>query len=124
MIDGFSNGFSLHFAGPCQSYVLQNSKSVLVHEKYVLDKILKEKQLGRVEGLFTNKHLTHFHVGPLGVFPKKEPGGFRIIYDFSQPPVNLVGDIYATVQYETFVMIKHLATRFNGWSKCFLLSFN
>ena len=48
-------------------------------------KIKKEIQAGRIAGPFSDAPFQVFHVSPLGVVPKKNPGEFRLIHHLSYP---------------------------------------
>lgn len=113
LVNGFKNGFALHYEGPNQiDYHLPNNKSVIENKDIVYMKIAKEIELGRTEGGFINKPWDNFVVSPLSLVPKKEPGEYRIIHDLSQPKgfsINsFINDENASVKYDTFDSVTDL----------------
>ncbi len=85
LIEGFTNGFPLHFQGQERSEEYPNHASFRNNPIEARGKIMREIQKGRVEGPFTTPPFANFRVSPLGLVPKKELGEFRVIHDLSFP---------------------------------------
>lgn len=86
LIHGFTFGFDLGFVGsPSNSPVIKNHLSAIQHPLAVNSTILKEVKLGRLLGPFDSIPFQSFHLSPIGMVPKKNPGEFRMIVDLSSP---------------------------------------
>ena len=105
LILGFSQGFSLEYQGPRESFSSANLKSALDNPVVVQEKINKELDSKRVEGPFKNPPFDNFRISPLGLVPKKAPGSWRLIHHLSYPDKKLnsvnagISDESAAVQY-------------------------
>ena len=94
LIDGFRFGFRVHFVGERLAYESPHLKSALEQP---------ECNAGRILGPFTTPPFSNFRTSPLGIVPKKDPSGFRLIHHLSYPngsSVNdFIPDFYSTVKY-------------------------
>jgi len=114
IIDGFTNGFPLHFQGAPDSYIAKNHLSAITHSDIVTKKIEKELELGRIIGPFDQPPLPNFRSSPIGLVPKKSSNpdpssvdNWRFIHDLSTfPKVGSVNegipDEYGFVEYAKF----------------------
>ncbi|XP_048367316.1 uncharacterized protein LOC125441063 [Sphaerodactylus townsendi] len=92
LLDGFTKGFRIPFAGPRVPTDCGNLKSARDLPRVVEDKINKELQAGRIAGPFSSPPLPNLRVSPVGVVPKKTPGEFRMINHLSYPTGSSVND--------------------------------
>ena len=104
MLQGFSFGFCLDFQGPRLNHRCTNLLSAGQNPVMVESKLFKEVSLGRMKGPFDLPPFSpSFNVSPIGLFPKKTPGDFRLIHHLSHPPMNSVNSFIpqalSTVQY-------------------------
>lgn len=105
LLKGFRSGFHLEFEGKRGYQFSPNLKSALENKEVVNDKIFKELQAGRIQGLFSDPPIPSIKISPLGIVPKKSPGQFRMIHHLSFPDkkegsVNAgISDEAASVQY-------------------------
>ena len=83
--NGFANGFRLGYSGPRKSVEAPNARSAVLHAQFVMTKLNKEIDLGRIAGPFLNPPFSIFRVSPLGVVPKSAPGKYRLIHNLSWP---------------------------------------
>lgn len=106
LLNGFREGFPIHYEGPRINFEAKNLKSVYQFPEIVNDKISKEVKEGRVAGPFDNKPLPIFRVSPIGLVPKKNPGEYRLIHHLSYPPEGSVNDFidnkWCSVNYTEF----------------------
>ncbi|XP_033758566.1 uncharacterized protein LOC117340891 [Pecten maximus] len=105
LVNGFKEGFRIHYEGGDFRPTCQNLKSAKDLPGVVEEKLKKELQGGRIAGPFINSPYEQFHVSPIGVVPKKEPGKFRMIHHLSYPKGLSINDgispASSTVQYAT-----------------------
>ncbi len=80
LIDGFSNGFHVDYAGHTSCEALRNSKLARDNSQVVLDFVNKELDLGRIRGPFKDPPFSVMHVSPVSLRAKREPGKFRLIH--------------------------------------------
>lgn len=95
LVNGFKFGLHVHFKGTLRSdpTKLKNLKSAVEMPDIVDQKLKKELVSGRIAGLFDEHPFNNFHLGPLGVLPRKEPGKFRPIHHLSYPKGFSVNDV-------------------------------
>ena len=66
---------------------------------------MKEIQLGRIAGPFSNPPVPTFRVSPISVIPKQSSSEFRLIHNLSFPSENSVNDFinkeFCTVKYSS-----------------------
>ncbi len=91
VIQGFTQGFRLGFAGDRSRRLLQpNLPSAAVYPDLIWEKIAKEVETGRVAGPFETPPFKSFVQSPIGLVPKGgEPGKFRMIFHLSAPSPEL-----------------------------------
>lgn len=103
LVNGFRHGFQFHFEGYTHQKFCNNLKSALEHPEIIDKKLGKELLASRIAGPFKIVPYDHFHISPLGVVPKKNPGEFRLIHHLSSPEGDSVNDgidsTYSSVQY-------------------------
>ena len=92
LICGFQNGSPIHYDGPGNAMMAPNLLSAHQHPEVVDQYIEKELSSGRLVGPFPSSPFPYFRVSPLGVVPKKSPGGFRLIQHLSYPSGASVND--------------------------------
>ena len=78
LLQGFREGFHLHYEGERVSVRAPNLKSAFENPGEVRKKISKEISAGRIAGPFTDPPFELFRCSPIGLQPKKD-GGFRMI---------------------------------------------
>ncbi len=103
LVDGFTFGFNLGFAGAQTARVSTNLTSALNNPTIVSEKLDTEVKCGRLAGPFIDMPLENFCVSQIGVVPKKQAGSFRIIHHLSYPTNGSINDgipdCMATVHY-------------------------
>ena len=92
LVNGFSCGFRIGFAGERQCYESPNLKSALEKPDIVISKLHKELEAGRIAGPFAVPPFPNFRCSPLGIVPKKDPSEFRLIHHLSYPQGSSVND--------------------------------
>ena len=107
LFTGFTWGFPLHYEGSRSSFHAPNLLSAIQNPAAVDAKITKELEAHRLAGPFSSPPFSDFRVSPLGLFPKKVEGEFRLIHHLSYPkgcslndgiPVEFTSVSYATVE--------------------------
>lgn len=102
---GFKHGFKIPANFFTHDAYGGNHPSVMGQPDIVESIIAREIKLGRVCGPFTSPPFDNFHVSPLALIPKQEPGKFRLIHNLSYPRDNSVNSAipreHTTVSYET-----------------------
>ena len=104
IIDGFTNGFQIHFNGPEVAVQSRNSKSALENPAAVDEKLTEEIKAGRIKGPFSKPPLNNFKSSPLSLREKSTPGTFRLLHNLSAPyderavNTNIPGE-HTTVKY-------------------------
>ncbi len=103
---GFTFGFSLGFNGPRISRFSDCLKSAKALPHIVMDKISKERSLGRIEGPFDTPPFANLQCSPIGLVPKHEPNSYRMIHHLSFPAGESVNDFInrdeCVVHYASF----------------------
>ena len=106
ILQGFINGFRLHYSGPREFSYSKNLKSCQEHENIVQQKIDKEIDAERIAGPFEHVPIHNLRISPIGLVPKKAPGDFRLIHHLSYPNGESVNDYIdpklASVRYTHF----------------------
>ena len=92
LVNGFSCGFRIGFAGERQFFESPNLKSALEKPDIVISKLNKELEAGRIAGPFAVPPFPNFRCSPLGIVPKKDPSEFRLIHHLSYPQGSSVND--------------------------------
>lgn len=112
MIKGFVKGFDVGCAGGIEARESKNLVSAFDLPHIIDKKIRKEVEKGRIAGPFRRVPLPAFHISPLGVVPKKEPGSYRLIHHLSHPKGDSINDHIpdevAKVTYQTIDTAIHL----------------
>ena len=108
IVDGFKNGFDLHFEGKPCAITCNNAESTIKHANIVDEKISKEISLGRIAGPFNTPPFSNFKCSPLAIREKSVPGKFRLLHNLSYPyddrAVNFnIPKDYSTVKYDSIV---------------------
>lgn len=85
VLTGFTQGFPIHCEENAKNVELKNHFSIEQNPDVVRDLITNEVKAGRCNGPFRNKPFSTFHVSPLKLQPKKDPGKFRLIHNLSAP---------------------------------------
>lgn len=106
LLNGFTNGFSLHYTGLRVDSLADNLRSAKQNPEIVRQRIQSEVSAGRVAGPFITRPLPNLRISPLGLVPKKVPGEFRLIHHLSYPSGCSLNDFIdpalCTVQYTSF----------------------
>ena len=107
LLQGFKEGFLLHYEGERVNIWAPNLKSALENPEEVKKKLTKEIEAGRIAGPFRSPPFKIFRCSPIGLQPKKD-GGFRLIQHLSWPHGSSVNDgipeEFSTVQYHTVAL--------------------
>lgn len=124
LVNGFKFGFHVHFEGTLRSdpTKFKNLKSAVEMPHIVDQKLKKELDSGRIAGPFDEPPFNNFHLSPLGVLPKKEPGKFRLIHHLSYPKGFSVNDgidsFYSSVRYSNIQTAILAIKRLGKFSYC------
>eukprot|EP00731_Ephydatia_muelleri_P033695 Em0035g32a len=78
LLNGIENGVSTGYNGPHFPFTARNLTSALQHPEIVDAELLKEVELGRILGPFSQRPLEHLRTSGLGAVPKKN-GKWRVI---------------------------------------------
>ena len=106
IVEGFTNGFSIHFEGPELDFEGLNSLSANQNPQEVDRKIQTEIDEGRIRGPFLQKPFKNFKSSPIALREKSTPGTFRLLHNLSAPyderAVNTnIPSEHTTVKYAT-----------------------
>ena len=105
LLDGFSEGFSLHYFGPRIETDCINLKSVRDNKYEALRLVLEEVQKGRIAGPFDERPIPYLRLNPFGLVPKSD-SSFRLIQHLSHPAGESVNDFIdpslCSVSYSSF----------------------
>ena len=86
LIDGFSNGFSIGYAGDMNvRKTAPNLKIRIGTEIDLWNKVMKEVKLKRYAGPFKEPPFEHFIQSPIGLVPKDNGKDTRLIFHLSYP---------------------------------------
>lgn len=106
LLIGLRYGFRIGYEGPRYFRSSPNLKSCKDFPEIISEKIMTERNLGRIQGPFNIQPFPNIRVSPIGVVPKKRPGEFRLIHHLSYPEGNSVNDFIceelSTVKYSSF----------------------
>jgi len=86
IVSGFSRGFSINFVGERHSFESPDLKSALEQPQIVVSKLNKEREAGRIVGLFSVPPFQNFRCSLLGIVSKMDPSEFRLIHHLSYAP--------------------------------------
>lgn len=106
LLDGFTHGFDTGNTGEVTDTTPANSKTILKSVNFTKNKLQTEIHEGRIAGPFDKPPFTPFHISPLALRPKKNPGEFRLLHNLSYPYDNTsinsqIPDNKRHVQYAT-----------------------
>lgn len=105
LLQGFSKGFKLNFAGPRTLTESKNLKSAQQHPDQIKNILDQEIKLGRMAGPYPVRPFSNLRISPIGIVPKKS-GGWRLITHLSAPEGNSINDFidpkYCSVKYSSF----------------------
>ena len=85
LVDGFTHGFDLGDGSDTTTSLPPNSASVNLAPQKITEKLSSEILAGRLAGPFDSPPFSPFHVSPISLRPKKNPGEYRLIHDLSYP---------------------------------------
>lgn len=105
LFTGFNEGFRLHYTGPRVSSFAHNLVSAQTYSLETKLKLLKEVELGRMLGPFSQKSISILRISPIGLVPKNI-GGWRLITHLSFPNNSNINDFIdskiCSVKYSSF----------------------
>lgn len=105
LLNGFKEGFSLHYAGDRSALESSNLISVKQNPQVAVKLVEKEVELGRMAGPFVDKPFSNLRVSPIGLVPKKD-GAYRLIHHLSFPQGSSINDFIhpdlCKVKYASF----------------------
>lgn len=111
LAEGFKYGFKIDYSGPRVAREHKNLKSAVEQETFLLEKIGKEIDLGRIAGPFSSSPIQDLIVSPIGLVPKSD-GGWRMITHLSYPEGGSVNDgiddSSCSVQYTSFDKVTNM----------------
>ena len=84
LLNGFSEGFKLQYAGPRFSSSTHNLLSAELHQDETLVKLKNEIDLGRMLGPFSTKPISSLRISPIGLVQKSD-NSWRLISHLSFP---------------------------------------
>ena len=112
LVDGFSKGFSLRFAGNRKVIRTAPNLKIRIGSKTELwNKVMKEVEAKRYAGPYTEVPYQYFIQSPIGLVPKDKGTKTRLIFHLSYPRVSKDGECsvnagipkeYCTVKYPDF----------------------
>eukprot|EP00731_Ephydatia_muelleri_P037700 Em0539g2a len=116
LLNGIDNGVSTGYNGPHFPFTACNLTSALQHPEIVDAELLKEVELGRILGPFSQRPLEHLRTSGLGAVPKKN-GKWRVILHLSAPEGRSINDFIAkeefSIHYSTIDDAVALLSRFS-----------
>ena len=98
LLNGIDNGVSTGYNGPHFPFTARNLTSALQHPEIVDAELLKEVELGRILGPFSQRPLEHLRTSGLGAVPKKN-GKWRVILHLSAPEGRSINDFIAKEEF-------------------------
>lgn len=104
LVNGFSEGFKIHFVGPNEPLMSRNSHTTRLNPTAVDDKLHEEISVGRIKGPFDSPPFRNFKCSPLALREKSTKGKYRLLHNLSYPYDNLsvnnnIPQNFKTVQY-------------------------
>lgn len=106
LLSGFSVGFRLHYSGPRIHIESSNLISAHQHPRETMEKIADEIKLGRIGGPYEKLPISNLRVSPIGIVPKGDNAGWRLITHLSFPTGNSINEFIdpaeSTVHYSSF----------------------
>ena len=85
LVDGFRYGFKIRHEGSLTEEEPANDQSITDYPQAAKEKIEGEVSKGRMMGPFDTPPFEKFHVSPIKLRKKTEPGKFRLIHNLSWP---------------------------------------
>ena len=87
LVDGFRNGFSLKYKGPCENIrrTSRNLRLTVGNKTDLWNKVMKEVKLKRYAGPFADPPYDNFIQSPIGLVPKDGGKDTRLIFHLSYP---------------------------------------
>lgn len=106
LLSGYSLRFCLHYSGPRLHIESSNLISAHQHPRETMEKIANEIKLGRIWGPYEKLPISNLRVSPIGVVPKGDNAGWRLITHLSFPTGNSINEFInpaeSTVHYSSF----------------------
>ena len=85
LVNGFTQGFTIGHNTPTTELHANNAPILAKYPDIARKKINQELKLGRIAGPFNTPPFQPFHISPLSLREKKEPGKYRMIHNLSYP---------------------------------------
>ncbi len=85
IVDGFTNGFHIHFDRPEVPTQTRNSRVAEQNATLVDNKLKEELEAVRTQGLFHNPPFKNFKCSPLSLHEKSTAGTYRLRHNLSGP---------------------------------------
>lgn len=107
-MNGFQCGFRVTDNGPRFPFNCKNLVSTYQHGAELEEKLVKELNLGRIEGPFEERPFQNLRISPIGLVPKTKTAGsgWWLIQHLSHPTGRSVNDFidpeFTSVQYTSF----------------------
>ena len=129
LLQGFTNGFELHYTGSRKFQDCKNLCSAIDNPTEFCEKILKEIRLGRILSSFKTPPLPDLQCSPLGLVPKKgNPGKLRLIMHLSHPRGDSINDFipkeFSIVCYKSFDVAIKLCLKYGKNAKLAKMDLN
>jgi hypothetical protein len=94
ILDGFKNGFKLHYSGPRTPVFSKNLISARKNAAILNALLAENKHAGWLHGPFPTPPILNLRVNPIGLVPKRS-GGWWLITNLSFPTGDSVNDFIA-----------------------------
>lgn len=106
----------MHYLGPRLPIQSKNLVSAYENHRETWDKICKEIELGRIGGPFVSLPISNLRISPIGVVPKVNNSGWRLITHLSFPNHNSVNNFIdpneTSVQYTSFDQVVQIIAKY------------